>query len=131
MGYPKNGKKAIIVKFCSRKTKNIIMIKKKNLRDMQGYNRVFINEDLTGLRQRLLGYVKSLPNVESAWTIGGRILAKKKSPSGLPEDKAQRPVRITSPDDLFLLGIDKVDYERLGISSIAFGEGHKGTGHRP
>ena len=131
VGKPKDGKKAIIVKFLSRKPRHLVMTKKANLKGKTGYERVFINEDLTRLRQRLLGYTKSLPNIESAWTAGGTIIAKKRSPPGLTADKVPRPIRITSPDDLFLLGIDKVDYERLGLSGIAFGEGHKGTSHRP
>ena len=99
------------------------MDNKKTLRDKKGFERVYVNDDLTPLRQRLLGYVKSLPCVESAWTTGGRILAKKRTPPGLPAERIPKPVRIDSPDGLFRLGVDKVDYVRLGLTSLAFGEG--------
>ena len=122
VGKPKDGKRAIIVRFCSRKSRQLVMAKKSNLKGKSGYEKVFINDDLTPLRQKLLGYVKNLPNIESAWTTGGSIIARKRSPPGLPAEKMPKPVRISSPDDLFLVGVDKVDYEKLGLASIAFGE---------
>ena len=123
VGKPKHGRRAVIVRFTSRKSRQMVMTKKRNLRDKPAYDKVYINDDLTPLRQKLLGYVKDLPVTEKAWTIGGRILVQKRSPPGLPAEKIPKPVMIESPDDLFHLGVDVVDYERLGLGSVAFGEG--------
>ena len=117
VGRPKNGSKAIIVRFVSRKTRTAIMRSKKQLKHKNPT--IFINDDLTSLRSRLLGYVKHLHIVENAWTIDGRIICRKKLPPGTPQD-ASRNVVIESPDDLFdKLGVTNIDYTKLGLSHLA------------
>ena len=120
VGKPRDGSRAIIVKFISRKTRQDVVSKKKNLKGKAAFSKVYVNDDLTVLRQRLLGYVKSLECVESAWTSGGRILAMKKTPPGLPQADRTRPIVIESPDDLFKLGVDSVDYSKMGLSHLGF-----------
>ena len=120
VGKPRDGSRAIIVKFVSRKKRQEVVTKKKNLKGKAAFSKVFVNDDLTVLRQRLLGYVKSLDCVESAWTSGGRILASKKTPPGLPQADRTRPIVIESPDDLFKLGVDSVDYSKMGLSHLGF-----------
>lgn len=104
----------IIVRFVSRAKRQEVMRSKKNLKGMTP--KVYVNDDLTTLRARLLGYVKGLSSVDSAWTIDGRIFAKKKLPPGL--NAPERPVIIESPDDLFRLGEDSVDLSRLGLGEL-------------
>ena len=117
-GKPRNGSRPVLVRFVSRKSKVTIMKSKRNLKDKNP--RVFINDDLTSLRSRLLGYIKSIDNVEKAWTIDGRIYCIKKLPPGVQRDPASRPIVIDSPDDLFnKLGIVSVDFQRLGLSHLA------------
>lgn len=121
-GRSKDGSRPILVKFVSRRKRRELMIKKKALKNVQGYERVFIGDDLTPLRARLLGYVKKLPNVEKAWVVEGRIHAQRRFPTGLPPEDRPRPVTIESPDDLFKLGVSSVDYAALGLPHLAFGE---------
>ena len=104
----------IIVRFVSRAKRQLVMKAKKNLKGVTP--KVYMNDDLTTLRARLLGYVKGLTSVDSAWTIDGRIFAKKKLPPGL--NAPERPVIIESPDDLFRLGEDSVDLSRLGLGYL-------------
>ncbi|KAL8577096.1 hypothetical protein ACOMHN_002175 [Nucella lapillus] len=84
-----------------------------------GYERVFVNDDLTPLRARLLGFVKRLDQVERAWTVDGRIFCVRKSPPGLSPELRPKPVIIETPDDLFdKLGADFIDYGALGLSHL-------------
>jgi hypothetical protein len=122
VGKPARGPRGILVKFVSRRKRREAMLVKKNLKGKDGYQRVFINDDLTPLRGRLLGYVKSLPNVERAWTKDGKILCAKKVPVGLPDNERPRPIVVDDPDDLFKLGVEAVDYSRLGLSHLMSAE---------
>jgi hypothetical protein len=104
----------------SRRKRRELMLKKKGLKGKEGYDGVFVGDDLTPLRSRLLGTVKRLERVERAWCIDGRVHTQLKSPVGqAPHDK---PIIIRSPDDLFRLGVDHVDYAALGLPHLAFGE---------
>ena len=115
VGKPKNGTRPVIVKFISRRKRREVMVAKKNLRT--SHPNVYINDDLTVLRAKLLHYVKAQPDVESAWTIDGRIFAKKKMPPGSTE--TARPMIFESPDDLFLnLGMEQIDFGKLGLSHL-------------
>ena len=121
VGKPRGGPKAIIVRFVSRRKRTQIMKNKKKLKEQSGMKRTFINDDLTTLRSRLYGYVRALPCVDKAWTVDGKVFALKKSPPGSnPTD--QRPYIIETPDDLFRIGEDKIDYAKLGLKNIAFDE---------
>lgn len=118
-GKEKKGSRPIIVKFVSRRTRNEVTNKKKQLKEKEGYKRVFILDDITPLRARLLAYIKNLECVERAWTVDGRIFCAKKSPPGLAPDDRPKPVIIKTPDDLFKLGLVRVDYAAFGLSHLA------------
>lgn len=120
-GRKQNGTRPILVKFVSRRKRRELMVKKKNLKKNDKYARVFIGDDLTPLRARLLGYVKRLPQVEKAWVIDGRIHVQRKFPPGLHPNDQPRPIVVETPDDLFHLGVDDVDYQELGLTHLAFG----------
>lgn len=122
VGNSTRGPRAILVKFVSRRKRREVMMKKKNLKDKDSYKKVYLNDDLTPLRGRLLGYVKSLPNVERAWTKDGRIFCAKRVPLGLSAEQRPKPVVVEDPDDLFKLGVDVVDYNRLGLGHLVFDE---------
>ncbi|MPC78007.1 hypothetical protein E2C01_072478 [Portunus trituberculatus] len=73
----------VIVRFCYRKKRNAVVKNKK----------IYINEDLTPLRSTLMKMVKEQEAVRNVTSRNGKILA-------WLEDK-ERPVKITTPDDLF------------------------------
>jgi len=87
------------------------MTAKKNLKDKPIYKKVYINDDLTAMRAKLLGMAKECDNVEACFTKDGKIMCF------LKNDKRaiKRPVVIETPDDLFKVGLDEVDYVRLGL----------------
>jgi hypothetical protein len=118
-----NGARPILVKFVSRKKRRELMMKKKSLKGKDKYNGVFIGDDLTLLRSRLLGYVKRLPCIEKAWCIDGRIHCQKRVPPGLAPADQPRPIVVETPDDLYKLGLDGVDYAALGLGHLTFSEG--------
>lgn len=115
VGKGNKGPRPILVKFVSRRKRNEVMAKKKSLQSKDNFKRVFINDDVTPLRARLLGYVKRLEKVEKAWTFEGKIYCSLKSQSG---GERQRPVAVETPDDLFKLGVTGVDYAALGLTHL-------------
>ena len=104
-----DGSRPIIVRFVNRRKRTEVMRNKKALRDKDECKKVYLNDDLTSLRARLLKYVKDLPKVDKAWTIGGRIFCEKKKVPGVPLPEQSKPVIIESPDDLVKLGETTVD----------------------
>lgn len=60
VGKTKGGPRPILVKFVSRRKRRELMLKKKGLKGKEGYNGVFVGDDLTPLHSRLLGMVKRL-----------------------------------------------------------------------
>lgn len=108
-----NKKRVILCRFISRNTRNLVLAGKKNLRAKEEYNGVYVNEDLTQLRARLFAKARNHSAVENAITRDGRIICYMK-------DKRQhaRPITIESPDDLFKLGENSVDYEHFGLSNF-------------
>lgn len=114
------GVRPILVKFVSRRKRQEVMAKKKSLKGKEGFLRVYVNDDLTPLRAKLLALVKRLDDVDKAWTVGGRIHCTKKTPLGLAPGASQRPVVIIdTPDDLFKLGVEQIDFGFLGLTHLA------------
>jgi len=108
-----NQSRHILARFVSRRKKKEVMMKRKNLKDKDGMKNVFINDDLTTLRSRLLKFMKQSGKFERVWTVEGRILCVKKSTPGAPPDTMVRSAE--TADDLFHLGFDQIDYEALGL----------------
>ena len=94
----------ILVRFVSRKKRKKVMQKKKVLKDKREYTGVYVFDDLTTLRAKMLYYLKKkVPVVENAWTIDGRIHCTKKRPPGLSERESPRRIfTIDTPDDLLV-----------------------------
>ena len=117
LGRTVNGSRPIIVRFVSRRKRTEVLQRKKALKT--SHRNVYINDDLTPLRSKLLKYVKDLPSTDKVWTIDGKIMCSKKSVPGLHVADQPKPFVIETPDDLFKLGEDSVDYARLGLHHLA------------
>ena len=85
----------------------------KNLKNTD-YKNVFINEDLIKLRFKLFQMVRKCEDVKSASTRDGKIICSLQNGT-----KAV----ISSPDDLFKLGFQDVDYQKLGLAELQGGDG--------
>lgn len=117
LGPKRDRPRNIICKFVSRQTKYQLMQKRKNLKEKEGYARVYVNEDLTMLRRRLLDVVRKCPQVSRANSKDGKIFVTLRN--ARQED---RPVIVESPDDLFKLGCTDIPYDELGLSTLLMPE---------
>ena len=114
------GPRPVLVKFVSRRKRSGVMEKKKSLKGRDGYQNVYINDDRTSLRAKLLALVKRLDDVDKAWTVGGTIHCTKKVLPGLATRENQRSVVvIDTPDDLFKLGLEQTDFRSFGCTHLA------------
>ena len=88
----------LIVKLVRRDSKIELMRNKKKMRSMEKYRHVYVNDDLTTQRSKLVRILKGEKEIKSVWTIDGRI--------NCTFDRDGHEVRkvIESPDDLFKLG---------------------------
>ena len=99
----------------NRKVRNDLLYAKKtplNTPDSQ-FRGVFVQEDLTQPRSKLLRFVKNHENTDRARTSEGRIRATLKTDRG-----AGKSVVLENPDDLFKLGIDSVDITQFGYPDM-------------
>ena len=112
-----NPKRPVLCKFIARSKEEAVMKGKKKLKANEDdrFKHVYVNEDLTVLRAKLFSFARNHPNVKGASTSEGRILCWHKSGSG-----DNRPTLIESPDDLFKLGLDQVDYKEFGLGDYVF-----------
>ena len=74
---------------------------KKLLKGNTSYDKVFINEDLTTLRFKLLHCIKSMDLVKSVTTRDGKMHCQMKN---------GRKEVVENPDDLFKLGVNNITY---------------------
>lgn len=104
-------RKQTIVRFVSRRVVANVYKYKKNLKEMVKYNsdNVYITDDLTQQRLKLKAVVKDIDGVSKVFTKDGNIHC----------DKGGSHFIITSPDDLFNLGVDSINYEELGLPNLA------------
>jgi len=103
----------VLVKFVSRQLIKQLMMNKKKLKTVSANTdaKVFITEDLTPLRYKLLMIAKHADAVDYAYTRDGRIICSIKG----------NKITIQSPDDLFKVGIDQPDLKALGLGSYVLG----------
>ena len=110
IGPEKRGKcRPIIVRFTSRDLKSKVLSNKKHLKGDETYVKVFINEDLTSLRFKLLQYVKNMDSVKSVSTREGKILCYLRN---------GRKELVETPDALFKLGVHSVKYTDFGLPDV-------------
>lgn len=127
----KRGKQRhVLARFVSRRKKREVMMARKNLKDKAVAKDVSIFDDLTPLRNRLRQYLKNSGRFHRVWTKEGKIYCSKTAPPRADDDKSdneaerdndkqrqptERPMVVETPDDLFLVGFDSVDYVALGL----------------
>ena len=87
--------KPIIVKFVRRDTKIAIMKNKKRLRSTEIHNSVYIDEDLTPMRGKILRELKK--DGRKAWSVDGIIYC-------IVRESGQDVKAIDSPKDLIKVG---------------------------
>lgn len=100
----------VICKFISRKTKWDLLSHKKKLKESDDFKRVYITEDLTRLRLRMLEMLRENPKTQSVYTRDGKIVCFLKD--------QDRRYYIDSPDDLSQLGYKDVYFARLGLQDL-------------
>lgn len=99
----------IIVRFANRSMRNKFIVNRKRLKQSENFKNVFITDDLTPLRFKLFQMVRKNEDVKNAHTRDGKIICVLKNGT-----KAV----IESPDDLFKIGVDDVDYRALGLTEL-------------
>ena len=99
--------RGLLVKCSSKDDKDKVIERKKALKnnkkikeDKRFSDFVVVVEDVTQPRQRLLRYVRNLPQAEFAFIKDGAILVK---------ERLGKFVKIETPDDLFKLGVKDLD----------------------
>ena len=104
-------RKQTIVRFVSRCVVANLYKYKKDLKEMVKYksDNVYITDDLTQLRIKLKFVVKGIDGMSKVLTKDGHIHC----------DKGGSHFVITSPGDLFNLGVDSINYEELGLPNLA------------
>ncbi|KAK7879125.1 hypothetical protein WMY93_034095 [Mugilogobius chulae] len=103
-GAKKQGKtRPVIVRFVSRRKKAELMRNKAVLRSNSSSKNIFISDDLTSMRYKLFQYAKE--KCPHTFIKEGKVICK--------HDGHYKT--INSPDDLFLIGYDDLDYKLFGI----------------
>ena len=95
-----------IVKFTSRRAKESFYRSKKKLKELPACKSIFISEDLTQLRYKLLKECKKCVGFSSLTTSNTKILVWR--------DGHDAPVYITQPEDLSKLDMIP-NYKALGL----------------
>lgn len=101
----------IIVRFITREPRFRLLQKRRNLRKTEQFKKVYKDEDLTKLRFKLLHLVKRTEGVKAAYTRDGRIVC-------IMNNAGNTKVTIDSPDDLFKIGVDDIDYQSLRMADL-------------
>ena len=99
-----------VVRFQSRRKRDKLYSARFNLKGKETMKGVYINEDLSAMRHALLMRAKVAPNVKSATSRYGNISCKMSN----GEFKV-----VKSPDDLFDLGLDDIDYGDFKLHFLA------------
>ena len=95
-----------IIKFTSRRAKMAYYSARMKLRDLPSGKSVFINEDLTSLRYKLLKTARDCPGFKKLSTLNGNIRVFR--------DGFTEGVTISKPSDLTKIGLEP-DYKALGL----------------
>jgi len=117
----------IIARFISFKKRNEVLYAKSKLKEIDCFSKVFITEDLTPLRSKLLNYVKKECDNEFVMchTYNGKVKMKKSAKkAGLinddERDQGTGPwLTISSPDDFFKVGVD-IDFNKLNYKPLLY-----------
>ena len=82
---------------------------KRNLKGLDAYKSVFVNDDLTTMRSKLLYELKRDGSVTRVWTMNGKIMCIQE------ENGKEVKKTIDSPDDLFKVGWSEEKVAGLGF----------------
>lgn len=109
IGIQKQGRdikpRPIIVKFVTRYPRERVLMNTRKLKETD-QKHVFIAEDITMLRSKMLHLCKNTPGVKFAVTRKGVIRCR------MNDDSL---IMVESPDDLFKIGINNINWEELGL----------------
>ena len=101
--------RTIIARFSRREAKSTLMKAKKNLRKKEELHHVYVNDDLTRMRGKVVQEMRKDPSILKVWTIDGKIHYIMKSSNG-------KDVKtIDSLDNLHELGWKENKVKELGI----------------
>ncbi|KAL8612765.1 hypothetical protein ACOMHN_033436 [Nucella lapillus] len=108
----------VLVKFTTRKTKAYVMAQRKQLKKTAKYQKVFLNDDLNPLRSRMLHVAKRNSNVDRVSSTSDEKIrcVLKKTPGQSTADS--KVIFLDTPDDLFHLGVDSLDFPSLGLQQF-------------
>ena len=106
----RGGSKPIVVRFVRREDKLKLMKNKSGLRRREG-PKVFITDDLTSLRSKMLQTLKNDVGISRAYSLDGTIFAIERGING----NDGRRVRLNSPDDLYKIGWDEAKVNSHGL----------------
>ena len=98
--------KQILARFVHRVHRFQLLKNRADLRKTERRKNIYISEDLTQLKFKLLYYTKKQENVKSLFSKEGMIHCT------LDDDSK---VTIDTPDDLFKIGMDNIDLKALGL----------------
>ena len=99
----------IIARFCRRDVKASLMRNKKELKKKEAFKAVFLADDLTRLRSRLIQAMKKDENITRVWTVEGKVFYVIKR--GGREGKRS----LDSIDDLVHLGWSEETIREAGL----------------
>ena len=99
-----------IVRFAVRRRRDALYSSRFQLKGKEGCRNIYINEDLTPMRYSVLMRAKGSPLVKGVSTRNGNVICK------MTNDEIKT---ITSPDGLFDVGIDDIDYEKFKLHFLA------------
>lgn len=105
----RGGHRPTIVKFVRRTTKANLMQSKQKLKGNPQYKDVFIVDDLTSLRSKILRELKEDPNILRVWSRDGKIHCV------IEVDKREEKVIINSAEDVRKLGWDDKRLQDIGV----------------
>jgi anion-transporting ArsA/GET3 family ATPase len=98
--------KQILARFVHREPRFQLLKNRADLRKTERLKNIYISEDLTHLKFKLLYYAKKQGNVKSLFSKEGMIHC-------ILDDDSK--VTIDTPDDLFKIGMDNIDLKALGL----------------
>ena len=131
LGKKKKGPKAkprpVIVRFASYRKRIEFMYKKSKLKVHPNFNGVYLTEDLTSLRAKMLKYVKEVGKNKFVLfhTINGKIRMKQSAreagtiTNNESDTGTGNWLTIDSPDDLFKYGMN-IDFDKLNYTPLKF-----------
>ena len=104
-----NRPRPIIAKFVRRDMKSQVTRNKRKLREKEGRRWVFIEDDLTPLRAKLVRELKADEHIKNVWTIDGRVFCTR------TENGREVKKTIESPEDLLSVGWTEAKVKELGF----------------